>query len=119
MSYGVMPCATPHTSSLTSMLMSCAHIASDRFPNGCPTFVSMSKKDIEREGILPALIKSYFKAGGFHIAINTVNAEILENAQRRPEEYSDVMVKISGYSAQFTKMSEGIQNAVIERAHKE
>ena len=29
------------------------------------------------------------------------------------------MVKISGYSAQFTKMSEGIQNAVIERAHKE
>ena len=77
LSYGVMPCATPHSSSLTSMLMSCAHIAADRFPNGYPVLVSMSKKDIEREGILPALINSYFKAGGYHIAINTVNAEIL------------------------------------------
>lgn len=116
LSYGIMPCATPHTDSVTNVLMSCANISAVHFPDGCPVMISLGKKDIMKDGVLSALIKSFFKAGGFHIAVNTVDAKLLEEAKKHPGEHSDIMVKISGYSTQFIPLSEEIQNAVIERA---
>lgn len=119
LSYGVMPCATPHKDSLTSILMSCAHIAAEYFPDGCPAMVSMNERDIRKDGVLEAIIKTFFEAGGYHLAVNTVNANLLEEARKHPEEHADILVKISGYSTQFTTLGENIQNAVIERAQKD
>ncbi len=119
LSYGIMPCATPHKNELTSLLMSCANISSEYFPDGCPVMISMNKKDIQKDEILNTIIKTFFDAGGFHLAVNTVDAKLLEQAKQNPKEYADVMVKISGYSAQFTTLRENIQNAVIERATTE
>ena len=119
LSYGIMPCATPHENSLTSMLLSCANVSAQYFPNGCPAMVSLQKSDIKKRGILSALIKTFFEAGGFHIAVNTVDAELLEKARTHPKEHADVLVKISGYSARFTTLNEHIQDAVIERANQE
>ena len=66
-----------------------------------------------------SLIKTYFKVGGYHIAINTVNEKILKEAKQFPTEHADVMIKISGFSAQFVSLDEGLQVALIERAGKE
>ena len=115
-SYGVMPCATPHKYPLTSVLMSCGQIASEFFPNGCPVMISLDKADIEKEDVFKALLKTYFEAGGAHIAVNIADAKILKKAKEYPMEYSDLMVKISGYSAEFVSLDEKIQDAVTERA---
>ncbi len=119
LSYGVMPCATPHKSTLTSTLMSCANISAKYFPNGCPVMISLNKKDIEKSSVLTPLIKTFFEAGGFHLAVNTIDAKLLEEAKQNPSEHTDIIVKISGYSTQFTTLNEKIQDAVIERAVQE
>ena len=116
LSYGIMPCEAPHSNVLTSALLSCANVCAEYFPNGCPAMIRLGNKEIEQANILPSLIKTFFEAGGFHLAINTLDAETLQKAKEEPKEYSDIIVKISGYSAHFTTLNEKIQNAVIERA---
>ena len=56
---------------------------------------------------------------GIHLAVNTIDAKLLEKAKQSPKEYADILVKISGYSAKFTTLNEKIQEAVIERANCE
>ncbi len=119
LSYGIMPCETPHKDFLTSILMSCANISAKYFPDGCPVMISLNQKDIQTEGVLPSLIKAFFESGGFHLAVNTIDAKLLEKAKQSPKEYADILVKISGYSAKFTTLNEKIQEAVIERANCE
>lgn len=116
LSYGVMPCATPHKNTVTSVLLSCANISAKYFPDGCPVMISLNKRDVENTDVFFPLIRSFFEAGGYHIAVNTVDAKVLMEAKQNPAEYTDIIVKISGYSTQFTTLDEGIQDAVIERA---
>lgn len=119
LSYGVMPCATPHNDCLTDTLMSCVNVATEYFPNGCPTMISLNKNDIKKTNVFSSVIRTYFEAGGYHLAMNTVDAKLLKDAKINPTEHKDVMVKISGYSTYFTGLDETIQNAVIERAFQE
>ena len=119
LSYGIMPCATPHKDALTSVLLSCANISAKYFPDGCPVMIRLNKKDVEKDGILIALIRTFFEAGGYHLAINTVDAKLLEQAKANPSDYTDIMVKISGFSAKFTALNEKLQDAIIERAKAE
>lgn len=119
LSYGIMPCATPHRFELTSMLLSCANVSAKYFPDGCPVMISLNKNDVKRDGILNSIIKTYFGAGGYHFAVNTVDRKLLEQAKEHPVEHRDIMVKISGYSARFTTLDDKIQDAVIERAERE
>jgi len=80
--------------------------------------IRINKSDVEGEKgnkILKSLITAYFKNGGFHIQCNIADAETLKDAQKNPDEYSDLTVRISGYSARFTTLSKAVQNALIER----
>lgn len=65
------------------------------------------------------MIESYFKAGGLHIQLNHVSKEDLLAAQKSPEEYNSLRVRVSGFSATFTKLTESIQNDVIRRTVNE
>ena len=65
------------------------------------------------------LIKTFFSLGGFQLQINIISNEILEAAQQKPEKYRDLIVRVSGYSAQFISLSKIIQNDIIRRTeHK-
>lgn len=119
LSYGVMPCATPHKDSLTSILNSCANISAKHFVDGCPVMISLNIKDIKQGRVLTSLIKTFFESGGFHLAVNTIDAKLLKQAKQNPTEHTDIIIKISGYSTQFTSLNEAIQDAVIERANRE
>lgn len=114
--YGIMPCATPHKQEVLSSLLSASSTVCDKFPNGCPAMITLCQTESDKTDILKSLIKTYFKSGGFHIAINMLNSDILERAKDKPREYCDLMIKISGYSTQFVKLDESMQNALIERA---
>ncbi len=64
---------------------------------------------------MTALIRSYFDHKGMHVQFNVVNKEILQAAQKEPEKYRDLVIRIAGYSAQFISLDESIQNDIIER----
>lgn len=118
-SYGVMPCASPRENPVTSVLLSAANVSTEYFPDGCPAMISLTKSDIKRDGMLKNLIKTYFGNGGWHLAVNTVDAELLRMAKVNPADYTEVLVKISGHSAKFVRLDEQLQDAIIERAEKE
>jgi pyruvate formate-lyase/glycerol dehydratase family glycyl radical enzyme len=64
---------------------------------------------------LTALIRSYFKMDGHHIQFNVVNAETLRDAQKHPELYRDLIVRVAGYSDYFNDLGEDLQNEIINR----
>ncbi|MGC1391353.1 MAG: trans-4-hydroxy-L-proline dehydratase [Bacteroidales bacterium] len=64
---------------------------------------------------LTALIRSYFSLDGHHIQFNVVNAETLKDAQRNPEWYRDLIVRVAGYSDYFNDLGEDLQNEIIKR----
>jgi formate C-acetyltransferase len=64
---------------------------------------------------LTALIRSYFSLDGHHIQFNVVNAETLKDAQKHPERYRDLIVRVAGYSDYFNDLGEDLQNEIIKR----
>ena len=69
------------------------------------------------EGInnLGHLVRIYFKLGGHHIQFNVVNADTLRAAQKEPEKYRDLIVRVAGYSDYFNNLNENLQNEIISR----
>ena len=75
----------------------------------------LMRKD-ESEGV----IKTFFDHGGEHIQINVVDTKTLRDAQKNPENYKGLMVRVAGYMAYFTELDESAQEAIIYRtAHLE
>jgi formate C-acetyltransferase len=69
------------------------------------------------EGInnLAHLIRAYFKLGGHHIQFNVVSADTLRAAQKEPEEYRNLIVRVAGYSDYFNNLSKTLQDEIISR----
>ncbi len=68
---------------------------------------------------LCALIRSYFRLGGHHIQFNIVDTATLRDAQKYPENYRDLMVRMAGYSDYFNDMNRDYQEEIIERTENE
>jgi formate C-acetyltransferase len=64
---------------------------------------------------LAHLIRTYFKLDGHHIQFNVVNADTLRDAQRHPEKYTDLLVRVAGYTDYFVNLSVELQNEIIKR----
>lgn len=62
-----------------------------------------------------AYLKAFVRLGIHHIQFNILDRETLLEAQRRPEEYSTLVVRVAGYSAYFTDLNESLQNQIIAR----
>lgn len=65
--------------------------------------------------IIEGVIKTYFDHYGEHIQINVVDNETLKKAQKNPEHYRGLMVRVAGYMAYFTELDKAAQDAIIER----
>jgi formate C-acetyltransferase len=61
------------------------------------------------------LIRTYFEHGGKQIQFNVVSREMLIEAQRHPEDYRDLIVRVAGYSAYFVQLNERVQADIIAR----
>lgn len=64
---------------------------------------------------LTALIRTYFRLDGHHIQFNVVSADTLRDAQKHPEKYRDLIVRVAGYSDYFADLGEDLQNEIIAR----
>jgi formate C-acetyltransferase len=64
---------------------------------------------------LTALLRTHNQLGGAHIQFNCVSAEKLLDAQKHPDQYKDLMIRVAGYSAYFVELCKEIQDEIISR----
>lgn len=71
----------------------------------------------EEKGLqaLMHLIRSYFKMDGHHVQFNVVDKETLQDAQKYPENYQDLIVRVAGYSDYFVDLTQALQEEIIHR----
>ena len=68
---------------------------------------------------LISLIRTFFnRLEGFHVQFNVVSRETLIDAQKNPEEYRDLIVRVAGYSAFFNVLTKQTQDDIIERTEQ-
>jgi len=117
-SYGISASDYSVGKTITSVMNSASNIICSRFSCGTPLLIylpSSYSKGENGDELIPSMTKTYFEKGGFVVQYNTVGADIMRSAQEEPDKYKDLLVRISGFSAQFISLSKAIQEAVIHR----
>lgn len=61
------------------------------------------------------LIRTYFDWGGSHIQFNCVSRDTLTDAQTHPDKHKELVVRVAGFSAYFTRLDKGVQDEIIKR----
>ncbi|MEN6637057.1 MAG: pyruvate formate lyase family protein [Clostridiaceae bacterium] len=87
-------------------------------PNGASHTITLSPslmRDRERREKLKAFLRGYTQNGGTALQINILDAETLKDAQHHPENYKNLLVRITGYNAYFTSIGRELQNEIIAR----
>lgn len=77
--------------------------------------VLQTKASIER---FIAMMKTFFERGGWHIQFNIINKEELLEAQKHPEQYKHLIVRVAGYSAYFVELPRDLQDEIIARTEQ-
>ncbi len=72
-------------------------------------------KGTDGENALGTLVKAYFAGGGPQLQVNFVDAEVLKLAQKEPDKYRDIVVRIAGYCEYFVNLDVSLQNEIIQR----
>ncbi len=121
LSEGISPSQGSDTNGPTSVIKSAAKI--DHIKTGgtllnqkfTPSFLE-DENGIES---VTQLVRSYFKMDGHHIQFNVVSADTLRKAQKEPELYKDLIVRVAGYSDYFNDLTEELQEEIIKRTEHE
>jgi len=117
LSEGISPVQGSDTLGPTAVLKSAAKI--DHLRTGGTLlnqkFTPQLLEDEDGMNKLVHLIRSYFKMDGHHIQFNVVTAETLRKAQKNPEQYRDLIVRVAGYSDYFIDLGIDLQNEIIRR----
>jgi len=117
-SNGISPCNGAEKKGPTAALNSVAKIDHTKMGYGNALNLRLPHSIVKTEEgleILENLVESYFEKGGLHVSINTMGTECLCAAQLHPENYEDLIVRVSGYAAYFTRLGKKIQEDIIDR----
>ncbi|MFC1583908.1 glycine radical domain-containing protein [Candidatus Neomarinimicrobiota bacterium] len=101
----------------TAVMQSCAKI--DHLRTGGTLlnqkFLPQVLEDADGIRKVGQLIRGYFSLNGHHVQFNVVTAETLRQAQKHPEKYRDLIVRVAGYSDYFVELERELQEEIIQR----
>ena len=115
---GISPVAGTETKGLIGVIKSATKIDNLQATNGTLLNIRLSPSIFDRdEEIMKivSLLKSYNELGGYHIQFNVIDNETLKKAQKTPEQYKGLMVRVAGYSAYFVELNPEVQEDIISR----
>ena len=118
LSEGVSPFAGSDTSTPLAAMRSAAKLNQDVHSGGTLLNLRLNQDLVNTKrgrSNLGNMIQAFFALGAFHVQFNTISTEILRKAQKNPENYSDLLVRVAGYSTQFVNLSRSMQDAIIAR----
>ncbi|MFX1317069.1 MAG: pyruvate formate lyase family protein [Promethearchaeota archaeon] len=87
-------------------------------PNGAShtiTFNPSILRDPEHREKFKSYLKGYIENGGTCLQVNMLDAELLKDAQKHPENYQNLLVRVTGYNAYFTSIGKELQDEIIAR----
>ena len=106
----------------TACINSVANLDQKNAKDGCLYNLRFDPRSIQGEKgrfVLETIIKTYFKNMGEHIQINVIDDKTLRDAQKHPENYRNLLVRVAGYLAYFVELDSDVQEALIGRtAHR-
>ena len=70
----------------------------------------------ENKKLFASYLRTWADMGAYHVQFNVVDSKTLREAQLHPEKYTDLIVRVAGYSAYFVDLSKGLQNNIISRS---
>ncbi len=102
----------------TSLIKSAAKVDSVSACNGTLLNMRFSPSVLKEDRDIAKFanfLRAYCLAGGYHIQFNVVSSDLLKKAQKTPEKYKNLLIRVAGYSAYFTELSKEVQDDLIER----
>jgi len=111
---GVTPQSSAMTKGITAAMNSCGSIPFESFNGGASTMWDFDHAWASPE-LMTACIKTFFQNGGQIFQGNVTDVKILEKALENPDDYSNLIVRVGGYSARFNGLSDGLKKDIIER----
>ena len=121
MSKNLSPAMGADVNGVTALIRSITTIDSADLPGDFPLDVMMHPATVlGREGLdaMRALIRTYMDRHGVSIHFNIFDARVLEDAQKHPEKYAGLQVRVCGWNVRFNDLPAKEQNAYIERARR-
>ena len=115
---GISPVQQMDRNGPTAILVSVSNIDQKQYPNGTLLNMKFHPTSMRgEEGVtkLKNLIQAYFDMGGMEMQINVVSAETLRDAQKNPDNYKNLIVRVAGFSAYFVELHIDSQNDLIRR----
>jgi len=116
LSEGISPSQGADVQGPTAVIKSAARIDHAR-TGGTLLNMRFSPAVLEGDGIdrLADLVRSYFSMDGHHVQFNVFDAATLREAQRNPDQYRHLIVRVAGYSDYFVDVGRDLQNEIISR----
>ena len=105
----------------TAVLKSYCKMDFTRVPNGAPVELKILPNSVKGDNGIEALIgltKTFIRLGGFYLHIDVIDSATLIDAQRHPERYPNLPVRIAGWSARFTTLDKQWQDMIINRTQQ-
>jgi len=122
LSNGVCPSSGCDVNGPTSVIKSVGKLGMDTVPNGGSHTMAFNPLLLKNESDIDkfkSLLRTYIDCGGSCLQINMIDAETLKAAKKNPQEFKNLLVRVTGYNAYFVTLGSLIQDEIIARVSHE